>query len=150
VHDEDLEFEEYPAELNVQDFDAVVRFFNPYSTTRGSWDYGFTFRRLEQGTFYTVLINSSGQWSYGLRHLDEPLEQSPSDAIDTSEGGSNLLKLTVRGNTGSFYINNQLVNILDLSFLIQPGDVSIVTGYFTGDELPGEATPFMGFAVWRK
>jgi uncharacterized protein len=150
THDEDNEFEAHPVRVNVQDFDAEVRLFNPYPATRGSWNHGFAFRRGPEGTFYAVLIDSDRQWRHDLQHIATPLDQGTSDTIDTSEGGSNRLRLSVRGSIGWFYINNQLVTTLDLSHLRQPGDVNIVTGYFTGGELPGEAMRYRGFTVWGK
>jgi predicted metalloprotease len=150
THDEDNEFEVRPVQINVRDFDAEVRLFNPYPTTKGSWNHGFVFRRGLEGTFYAVLIDSDGQWHHDLQHLAAPVDQGTSDAIDTSEGGSNRLRLSVRGGIGWFYINKQLVTTLDLSDLMQPGDVNIVTGYFSGGELPGEATRYRGFTVWGR
>jgi uncharacterized protein len=150
THDEDNDFEVHLAGVNVLDFDAEVRLFNPYSTTRGGWNHGFAFRRGQEGTFYAVLIDSEGQWRHDLQHVRDPLAQGTSNAIDTSEGGSNRLRLSVRGSMGWFYVNNQLVTTLDLSHLMRPGDVNIVTGYFTGGELPGEATRYRGFTVWGK
>jgi uncharacterized protein len=150
LHDEDGQFEWSSAGMNVQDFDAEARFFNPYPTTRGSWNYGFAFRGSVEGTFYMVLVDSDKQWRYDLQHILDPLNQGTSSAIDTSEGGSNLLKLMVRGDRGWFYINNQLAATLDLSQLGQAGDVHIVTGYIAGAELPGEATRYRSFTVWGK
>jgi uncharacterized protein len=150
THNEDNAFEAHLAGVNVLDFDAEVRFFNPYPTTRGGWNHGFAFRRGQEGTFYAVLIDSEGQWRHDLQHVRDPLAQGTSNAIDTSEGGSNRLRLSVRGSIGWFYVNNQLVTTLDLSHLMRPGDVNIVTGYFTGGELPGEATGYRGFTVWGK
>jgi uncharacterized protein len=149
-HNEDDQFEWFPAGMNVQDFDAEVRFFNPYPTTRGPWNYGFAFRRLEEGTFYVVLVDSDGNWRHDLQHIVEPLHQGTSDAIDTSDTGSNLLRLVVRGDRGWFYINDQLAGTLDLSAVGQAGDVQIVTGYIAGAELPGEATGYRSFTVWGK
>jgi hypothetical protein len=107
-------------EVNLRGFDIEARFFNPLPTPSEGWAYGFWFGL--QGNSYTVSINSKGQWQYHLQNVDAPpLGQGTSGAIDTSESGSNLLKLTVHGNTGSFYINNQLVTTLDLSHPGQAG-----------------------------
>jgi hypothetical protein len=138
------------AEINVRDFDTEARFFNPYPTTSGEWAYGFLLR-FPGDAFYQVSITSSGNWSHLMIGGEtELLNEGTSDAIDTSEGGSNLLRLMVRGDRGWFYINNQLVTTLDLSHLRQPGDVNIVTGYYLGSEFTGEATRYEGFTVWEK
>jgi hypothetical protein len=52
THDEDNAFEAHLAGVNVLDFDAEVRLFNPYPATRGGWNHGFVFRRGQEGTFY--------------------------------------------------------------------------------------------------
>ena len=114
VSDEKAQF--HFAEINVQDFDAEVRLFNPYPPNRGSWSYGFSFRGLGD-TFYMVLIDRTGNWQHNMISSGElqALAQGPSDAIDTSGSKSNHLGLMVRGNKGWFYINGQWLTTLDLS-----------------------------------
>ena len=46
------------------------------------------------------------------------------------------------------FINDTFVAKLDLSDLLEPGDVSVFTGYILGDEVEGETTHFEDFAVW--
>jgi hypothetical protein len=138
------------AEVNVRDFDTEARFFNPYATTSENWNHGFLFGL--EGTFYAVLIDSDGNWKYHLQQVDGPLtlDQGTSDAIDTSEGRSNLLKLMVRGDTGWLYVNNQLAAILDLISLSQAGtlfegDVGVIASGSSSGE-----TQVEGFTVWAE
>jgi len=127
-------------------FIVEARFFNPYSTSTGSWANGFYFRDTRANGGFQINIGSSGIWYfYNGSHL---ISLQSSGAIDVSEGGSNLLKLIAQNNTGKFYINNIFAGNLDLSARPGAGRIAIGTGMLQGSEIDGKITHYEGFSVW--
>ena len=129
-----------------------ARFFNPYPVSQGSWSSGFFLRGSGFNTFHAVFIRSDGQWYHyvrtGTAESDTLLRQISSIAIDTSTGGSNLVRVVVVGNEGWLFINDAFAGALDLSALTLRGDTTAMTGYFTTDEIAGESTRVGDFTIW--
>jgi len=134
--------------------DTVVeaRFFNPYATSEGTWSNGFFLRHPSKNIFHAVFIRSNGDWYHYLRTGDVEsglqLQRQHSSAIDTISGRSNHLRIVAMGDEGALFINGKFSGKLDLSGLVEVGEVRAFTGYFTGDEMEGEATRFEGFSIW--
>jgi hypothetical protein len=133
-----------------------ARFFNPYSTKDGSWDYGFVFRRSILGQFDVVTVASDGTWKHYLRikatgESDELVDSgylsSYSVNFDTATQGSNRLKLVAVGGRGWLFVNGQHVGSLKLGASSPTGDVAVVTGYFRGNQVGGAVTAFNKFTV---
>jgi hypothetical protein len=148
AHNDDEFIEEQLLEVDVADLYVEATFFNPYSTDEGPWDYGFIFRNSEQDTYYVVFIDSTGTWWHWVG-TSSNVASGTSDLVDTGEQGSNLLRVVASGDTGWLYINDELATTLDLSELTESGNVSAMTGFFSGDEIPGEATRFEGLTLWN-
>ena len=68
--------------------------------------------------------------------------------LNVDEGGSNLLALILKGNKGYFYLNDAFVTELDLSERTNYGNVYIVTGMLSGDEIGGSMTKYSDFSIW--
>lgn len=152
THDDDEFIEERLLEVDVADLYVEATFFNPYSPDDGLWDYGFIIRNSEPGSFHVVFIDSTGTWYHWVRTSStEPsrnIASGTSDLVDTGEQGSNLLRVAASGDTGWLFINDELTATLDLSGHTESGTVSAITGFFSGDEIPGEATRFEGLTLW--
>ena len=150
VHDADGYIEEFKADVSVADFVAEATFFNPYSPSKGGWDYAFECRRPRSGTFHAVRIESDGDWYHKLVLDGEWKTVSDGHVSDLRTGAdqSNHLRLVVLGDTGYLFVNEQFVASLDMSGLTDVGDVKVATGMVKGDEIEGEATRFEGFTVW--
>ena len=64
------------------------------------------------------------------------------------ESASNYLKLVAEGDLGKFYLNDELVDELDLSARSNSGPVYLVTAVLSVDEVEGYETGFKDFNVW--
>lgn len=152
THDEDEFIEESLLEVDIADLYVEARFFNPYPTTEGLWDYGFILRNSEPGSFHAVFIDGTGTWYHWVRTSttapSRNVASGPSNLINTDEQGSSHVRVIASGDNGWLFINDELVTTLDLSDLTVSGSVSAITGFFSGDEIPGEATRFEGLELW--
>ena len=134
--------------------DAIVeaRFLNPYPTSAGSWSNGFLLRHSASNTFHAVFIRSNREWYHyvrtGTAESSTLLQQTSSTAINTSTGGSNVVRVVVVGNEGWLFINGTFAGALDLSGLTVRGNTTAMTGYFSTDKITGESTRFEDFTVW--
>ncbi len=149
-HKDDGTIKYYCADVDVKDFIADVTFYNPYSTSKGSWDYGFLFRRVESGTFHTIRVMSDGKWYHDVV-IDGDWNRVGEGEVGGLQTGANQkthLGLIVIGDSGWFYVNGQFVATLDTSRLTKSGDVRVATGTFSGNEIEGEVTRFKDFTVW--
>jgi hypothetical protein len=139
------------APVNLKDFVMQATFFNPYASDVGSWDYGFVFRHTGPNQHYRLMVRSDRTWL--LRHNDgdvdgEIIARGTFPALDTGHNAANTLKLVAQGERGEFFINDSLVQELDLSARSNPGAVYLVTGVLRGDEVAGYETGFQDFSVW--
>ena len=154
-HAEDGYIKEYEAEVYVKNFIAEATFHNPYSSTRGNWDYGFLFRdpqvgTLKIGTFHSIRVTSNGRWKHNVVTNGDwnTVEEGNVSGLWTGAGQINCLRIVVLDNGGAFYVNDQFVALLDTSKLTIKGDISVATGISKGSEIKGEVTNFEDFTVW--
>ena len=140
------------AEVDIADAVIDAHFFNPYSTSVGSWTYGFILRNSATNTFHSVVVDSGGSWYHDVRtgsvESSETLAIQFSSGIDTAQDGSNYLRVIALGDDAWFFVNDIFMAKLEFKALTQPGDMSAATGFVTGDERVGESTRFSGFTVW--
>ncbi len=135
-----------PAQVNLKDFVTEVVFANP-SPTSQAWDFGFLIH--DQGTeFYTIAVNSVGEWNILLTLQDTNSIASGSVSnFDTSEGGSNSLRLIATGDVALLYLNDEFVTIIDLTGLPEGGDVSIASGLNTEYDVE-RRFDYSNFTIW--
>lgn len=140
------------ASVSLGDFIAEVRFYNPYSRTEKSWDYGILFRSAGGNQNYRLSIDSDGDWSFRLVEGDPNASKRVAFGViknfDLSASGSNLLRIVVRGTNAFFFVNGDYVATLDTSDKIAGGDVSAGTGFFGGNQMIGKSTRYESFTVW--
>ncbi len=154
LHGDDGGIEVHYAGQDLTDFEAVTLVMNPYPEATGDWDYGFIFRQSERNTFHAVVLTSDGRWSHRLR-------TGSADGTSTIASGRvrrwNLnddeyfftqLRLVVKGDTGWLYVNGYPHATLDLSTGPASGDVGVTSGFFTGNEIEGQHTPFNKFIIY--
>ncbi len=65
--------------------------------------------------------------------------------LNANDGGKNHLRIITIGKRGWFFVNDELVSSLDLSDVTRAGDIAVITGAFTGDEVDGKVTRFEDF-----
>lgn len=132
----------YDASVAAADFLTEVRLYNPYDANVGDWTYGLLFRAVS-GTHYRLVLTSNGEWRLILQ-VDEGtvLQSGQIPEFDTSDGGSNRIRLEAEGAHGAFYVNDLFVSNLDLSANLSQGTIAVGTGFYPDTEIAGEVTRF--------
>ena len=152
-HDPDDGFikEEY-ANVSMSDLVVSATFINPYSAVSNSWDYGFILRDRGTGAsakFLRVAVTSQRRWDVAWREgsnsESHPIAEGYLSRFDTSANGRNHLQLVAVAERGWLFVNNEFISSLDLSSVTGAGDVSVITGAFTGNEVAGATTRFEDF-----
>ncbi len=143
--------ESYDAGVNLRDFIVEARFYNPYSLSTGSWDYGFILRHETKNVQFRFVILSDKTWVL-LNNSGDPdgtvIAEGELPGLDVSEKGSNLVRLIFQGERGLFFLNDALIAEFDLSSRMNSGGIYIATGVYQDDEIDGYATDFSDFTIW--
>ena len=149
-HKDDGLIKTFYAIVSLSDFSAVANIANPYSAAVGSWDHGFVFRSNATQGFHAVVVESDRQWSYYRKAPDDAYQRvdgGTASGLDTGPEGTNELRLIAIGASGWFFVNGELIAELDLSAGAPTGDVGVVVGLFSGDEIEGRSTNVRDFSV---
>lgn len=135
---------------NLVNFIADAVFHNPYPLSGGSWDAGFSFRDSDTADQFWLIVESGGAWSLIDRRGENDVfvDEGFVENLDTSPDGVNRLTLLALNDIGYFFLNDAIISRLNLSDRPTPGDVTIVTAFFVGDEIAGETTEYENFTVW--
>ena len=144
------------ARVSMSDMIVSATFVNPYSAASNLWDYGFIIRDRGAGStaqFIEVVVTSLGYWVASWRRGQDTesvqiAEGTLAAEFDTGAGGQNIVWLAAIGNRGLFFVNGEYVSSLDLSEVGGAGDIAVITGAFTGDEVAGAVTRFEEFQVF--
>ena len=138
------------AGVTLLNFVCEVTFYNPYSTSEGSWDYGIFFRQTGGNQEYRLSVQSDRSWE--LMFVEDPTWDTVASGVisnlDISPGGRNTLRLVVKDDQAFFYVNGVYISTLSVIRKQKSGDVVVATGIWNGDEITGKATRYTGFTVW--
>ena len=144
------------ANVSIADMIVEATFVNPYSAASNKWDYGFIFRDQgndSTGSFIQVVVTSDRRWYLAWRETpiadNQRVGGGTITTFDTSAGGRNHLRVVAIKERGWLFVNGEFVSILDLSDVTGAGDVAVITGAFTGDEVAGAVTRFENFRGHR-
>ena len=144
------------ANVSMTDMFVGATFVNPYPAFSNSWDYGFLIRSsgsYSSARFIQVVVTSLGRWEaawrYGESSEINKIASGTLGYFDTSAGGRNALLVIVFGERGFFFVNGDMVSLLDLSDVSGAGDVAVITGAYSGNEVAGEVTLFEDFEGGR-
>jgi len=152
VHEaEDELIEGENADVNLKNFIVEATFSNPFGTSTGKWDYGFILRHVEKNVQFRFVIQSDQTWTLMNNTGDadgQVIDEGDMPSLNISENGSNQVKLVLKDDQGLFYLNGEFITELDLSERTNSGDIYIVTGVYSGDEITGEATGYSDFSIW--
>ena len=150
AHNEDSFVETEESDVDLKDFIVSAEFSNPYSTSIGTWDYGFLFRHEDGNTQYRLIITSDKDWIL-MNHTSSSdgntLSEGPLPNLDVSNNGSNIIKIVCQGGDGFLYVNGVLVDELDLSARRNSGNIKIGTGFYDGNEIDGYFTKYKNFQI---
>ena len=125
-------------------------FINPYDASSHSWDYGFILRGPRgDEDFFQVVVSSYKGWklSIGANAPYRTVNDGTVPHLNTTVGGRNHLRVIAMGERGLFFVNGNFVSTLDLSDVTHAGDVAVMTGAYTDDEVAGEVTRYEAFRV---
>ena len=149
AHDDDRFIEEFSSGVSLEDFVAVATFHNPQGG--GHWDYGFVFRHSGDHPFSILVVSSDGEWAHYQRKEqvggDVELARGRARGLKTGLGDANELQLITAGHLGLFFLNGNLTAVFTLPPENKAGDISLITGYYKGNETPGRTTVFRRFRV---
>ena len=139
--------EMFTAGVSMLDVAVSGTFVNPYAASRGSWDYGFVIRSQGGRGSLRVLVSSSGRWEVtaeaGSSRLDK--KQGTLPEFHPGSGQRNTLVFFAVGTRGLFFVNGAFVSLFDLSRVSDPGDISVITGALSGNEVSGASTRYENF-----
>lgn len=138
--------------LSVGNFITEVTFTNPYNVYEVNWDYGFFFRDQADVQQYRLVIASNNTWALIYQTQSDTgtiLQRGDLTNLVLGDGMQNKLTLMCMDGQGYFSLNDVFIANLDLSRLTAPGDVSVASGVFTGNQIAGEITSYSGFTVWE-
>ena len=137
------------ADVSMSDFILSATFFNPYSASANSWDYGFIIRDPYRGPSIHLVVTSERRWEMLVG--DEPprkrVDVGTLTNFNTREGGHNRFWLAAVGELGLLFVNSDFVSSLDLSEVTHAGDIAIMTGAFVDNESDGAVTRYEEFTI---
>ena len=138
--------------VNVSIGDMVLEatFVNPYSASSNSWDYGFMVRRDTSRAdipFLVLVVSSNRGWEVksGADGEYKRIGAGTVRDFNIGAGGRNHLMVVTIGDRGWLFVNGAFVTSIELSSVHQAGDVSVITGFYAGDEVAGAVTQYEGF-----
>ena len=137
------------ANVSIADMMVETTFVNPYSAASNKWDYGFIFRRENTGPAIHFAVTSDRRWYLGRRETSNADTQRVGGGtlktFDTGAGGRNHLRVVAIKERSWLFVNGEFVSALDLLDVTGAGDVAVMTGAFTGNQVAGAITRFENF-----
>ena len=131
----------------ITNFLAQVTLFTPFSTSQGTWDYGFGFRDVGKNEDYRIILMSDKTWSFE-KGVDL-ISSGNVSGMRVGENESNLIQLVAMDSQGWLFVNGYQVTGLNLSSLINEGTIWVGTGFYTDNEKAGEGTKYSDFTIWE-
>ena len=139
------------ADISLSDMMVEATFVNPYSASSHSWDYGFFIRSNRNASFLQIIVSSGSRWEV-LAGETAPYQRIASGTfrdLEFGDGGRNHVRVVAIGDLGWLFINSNFVSSFDLGDVTGPGEVAVVTGAYTGDEVEGAVTRFRDFKGYQ-
>jgi len=142
--------DEYTVDIN--NFAIEIRFYNPYAASQGQWDCGFLFNTSDDKD-YRLVLGSDAEWEIFLRDSEGEREKVFADGevrnLNTTEGGSNLIRFVHQGDRGWLYLNGVLITEIDLyGWPTQIVKISVATELYNQSGKAGATTTYDAFNVW--
>jgi hypothetical protein len=133
--------------VNLRDFIAEVRFYNPYDSAEHRWDWGLLFRDIGPVQQYRLVFHSDQTWtlSYGTAPAFATGRLSN---LRVAANEPNDVRLIVQGKTAFVFLNGTYVAALDVAGSLRPGSIDVGTGIFLHDMVPGRMTRYENLSIW--
>ena len=134
------------ADVAMADFVVEATFINPYAGWEHDWSHGIMLRDdgIDDDTpEYRVVISSNGRWATFIGPDNQ--QRGGTALLDMTSGGKNHVRVVAIGKRGWLIINGRFVSSLDLSGIMQAGDIAVATGMYSGSEREGSVTKYEGF-----
>ena len=132
--------------VSFADFIVEATFVNPYSSSEHQWAHGILLRNdgiADDNPEYRVVISSKGRWATFIG--PDNRQRGGTTLLDMTAGGKNHVRVVAIGKRGWLIINGRFVSSLDLSGIMQAGDIAVATGMYSGSEREGAVTKYEGF-----
>lgn len=137
--------------VNLRNFIAEARLYNPYAASDGGWDYGFAFRTTGGNNEFRLVVGFDRTWVL-MNNTGGPqgivIARGELPDLDVSADGSHLIRLIAKDERGVFLLDGNVVADLDLSAHINSGDIFLFTGMYKGHERNRFATLYTDLTVW--
>lgn len=136
----------------VKNFILEVTFKNPFSSKYSSFDYGVFFRDSGKNDEYGLVVDSNSTWQ--LRNFIKDtnsvvVQEGELPDFNIGSDETNSIILIVQGDNGLFYVNERFIAELNLSDRTNSGFVSLMTGFFSGNEAAGFSTEFNNYSLYK-
>ena len=124
-------------------FMAEAEFINPVGS---DWDYGFVFRNPESNQLEAIVVTGDNRWDHDTRDTDNEYTDVDHGRLPsgTLRNTNHLLLMAIK-NIGYFFVNGELITLLDLSHNLDYGYVRVIGGFYNSHT--GEPR-FGNFNVW--
>ena len=123
----------------------IVRFaFSvPYPAYVAPWEVGLAFRSVSEDEEFRLTVASSTAWELAQKkpNIVQPtvlIQGKASGLMSIKEGESNEVFIFAQKDKGFFYMNGQLVKVLDLSSHQRAGAIAAVLGFHKNSGLAGK------------
>ncbi len=133
--------------VSVGDFYALVTFTNPTDVAT-PFDVGIGFRAAagpDSGLRFVIM--STGAW-YLFVPNGAQIASGTASSFNAAPGATNTIEVLAQGGVGMIAVNGVVLQQVDLSSAVAPGDVYIGTGFFQGDTVVGRQIPYANFWVF--
>ena len=139
--------ESFDTDINVSSFYASVNIINPYSSSRGNWDFCLAFRDYgtnNEETYHLVTVTSDERYRHSIFENGQYNGISSGSLLNLrlGNGDENSVLLLVIEDRGWLFINSQFVDDLDLRDYSGSGSVWLGTGCTQGYKSGGSVTRF--------
>ena len=130
--------------LWTQSFIAEAEFVNPGGS---DWDYGFAFRSPKSNQLEIIVLTGYNQWYHYTKDAgdNEYTDVDNGRLLSGTLKNTNHLLLMVIEENGYFFINGELITMLDLSHNPDYGNVIAIAGFYNSHTAEPQ---FRNFNVW--
>jgi hypothetical protein len=152
VSDENGSLEKFCADVEVSNFIARFRMYNPQGGGSGLWEYGLTFREDSEGTGYRYIMSGRNRWFLAVfDSAASEFNQAGTGAVpnmDITRRGFNDIVIMVQDDLLLISVNGEY---LTTEFGVAGGNIAsqvcLTTDNFSDTESTGRTFQFENFII---